>query len=272
MIRALLRLGKTCVTDVSGLTLNRAEHIGVELHQLDRAGSSTRHKYLDQGRSGKYIFLYHAMTSQANVHVFALFTPSGPVRLHLVDPATHRQAIPRLQEKYTTLREQRSSNGALGSSFTYPSQLDFTSSYHQDDKRALRAISKELGFLENQGFTVVISSIKEQSYFDNEVKKLAKFPVLSTPKAKTPHTLFDLVWQKEAADKLLSRYLAFGTWLDRTIALADYYDVPIGHVDGDQPLLLADINFGHSMSLSPGFVSTASSIFPPSDSFKDAPT
>ncbi|KAI0087222.1 hypothetical protein BDY19DRAFT_956849 [Irpex rosettiformis] len=248
VIRALLRLGKTCATDISGLTLNRAENIGVDLHQLDRAGSITRQKYLDQGRAGKYIFLYHAMTSQANVHVFALFTPSGPARLHLVDPATHRQAIPRLQEKYANLLQQKLEGGTLSGSFTYPSQLDFTSSYHQDDKRALRAISKELGFLENQGFTVIISSIKEQSYFDGEVKKLSKFPVLSTPKAKSPHTLFDLVWQKEAADKLLSRYLSFGVWLDRTIALADYYDVPVGHVDGDQPLLLADIDFARRLT------------------------
>ncbi|KAI0700326.1 hypothetical protein BC835DRAFT_1412133 [Cytidiella melzeri] len=248
VVRALLRLGKTCSTDVSGLTLNRAENVGFDLHQLDRAGLTTRHKYLDEGRAGKYVFLYHATTSQSNVHVFALFFPTGPVRLHIVDPATQRQAIPRLQESYVELLEKKLQSIGPGVAFTYPPQRDFNSSYHQDDKRALKAISKELGFLENQGFTMVISSVKEQNYFDGNVPKLSKFPVLSMPKAKTPHTLTGLMWQREAALKMLNRYLNLGAWLDRTIALAEYYDIPIGHIDGDQPLLLADIDFARRLA------------------------
>jgi DNA polymerase epsilon subunit 1 len=42
---------------------------------------------------------------------------------------------------------------------------------------------------------------------------------------------------------MVQRYLSLGTWLDRSVALADYYDVPLGHIDGDQPLLLSDICF-----------------------------
>ncbi|KAI0343807.1 DUF1744-domain-containing protein [Trametopsis cervina] len=248
VIRALLRLGKTCATDVSGLTLNRAETVGFDLQQLGRAGSSGRHKYLNGGTNGKYIFLYHATTSQSNVHLFALFLPNGPVRLHLVDPATHRQAMPRLQETYGELLQKRLETIGASASFIYPSTREFVSSYHQNDKRALIAISKELGFLENQGYTVVISSLKESTYFDAHISKLSKFPVLSMPKARTPHTLVELIWQREAAQKMLTRYLTLGAWLDRTIALAAYYDVPIGHIDGDQPLLLADLEFARRLT------------------------
>ena len=30
-------------------------------------------------------------------------------------------------------------------------------------------------------------------------------------------------------------------------ALAEYYDVPIGHIDGDQPLLLSDVIFSRQL-------------------------
>jgi DNA polymerase epsilon subunit 1 len=244
-MRALLKLGKTCVTDVNGLTLNRAEVTGFDLYQLDRASmNSARSSYLNEGKAGKYAFLFHASASDRAVHVFALFLQSGPVRLHIVDPATRRQSLVRLQETYNELRAQRGRN----ISFSYPDALEFTTTYHANDLMALKAISRELGLVENQGLTIAVSSLKEQTYFDAYVPKMAKFPVLSMPKAKAPHSLDVFPWQPAAAQKMLSRYLSLGSWLDRTVALAEYYDVPIGHVDGDQPLLLADIEFARRLT------------------------
>lgn len=109
-MRALLKLGKTCTVDELGMTLNRAQSSGVDLSQLDRASASlSRRTYLDSGRSGKYIFLYHACSSTSRVHVFAMFMPNGAVKLHLVDPAPRRQPIPRLQELYNDLLVMRQS-------------------------------------------------------------------------------------------------------------------------------------------------------------------
>ncbi|KZT02860.1 DUF1744-domain-containing protein [Laetiporus sulphureus 93-53] len=247
VMRALLRLGKTCATSISGMTLNRAESIGFDLEQLGRAGVSKR-KYLDESRVGKYIFLYHACSNTAPVHVFALFVPDSPARLHIVDPATRRQPIPHLSEVYADLLNKRQQ--ALGSniSHTYPSSCEFTSTYHGNDVTALKAISRELGLLETRSYAVVISSSKEQTYFDAYIPRLSKFPVLSMPKARTPHTLDVFPWQTSVAQKMIGRYLSMGTWLDRSIALANYYDVPVGHIDGDQPLLLSDIDFARRLT------------------------
>lgn len=247
--RALLRLGKTCATGVSGLTLTRAEMVGFDLEQLDSATTSTlKRKYLDEGRGGKYAFLYHACAQNAPVHVFALFLPSGPVRLHIVDPATRRQPIARLEDLYVEQLNKRLQNVGSSISVTYPPERDFTSTYHGNDATALKAISRELALLANQSLMVVISSIKEQSYFDTQIQQLSKFPVLSMPKAKAPHSLNVFPWQPAVAQKMIGRYLALGSWLDRTIALAEYYDVPIGHIDGDQPLLLADVEFARRLT------------------------
>ena len=248
-MRAILKLGKTCSNEDKTMTLNRAETHGFDLTQLGRAGSSTtKRRYLDQGRAGKYIFLYHACSNNAPVHVFALLIPGDTAKLHIVDPAPRRQPIPRLSELYGDFRAKYEQDTGSSISYSYPDYLTFNTTYHGNDATALKAISRELGLVENRSYTVVISSSKEQSYFDLQTPKLAKFPVLSMSKAKSPHSLDVFPWQTSVAQKLVTRYLSLGPWLDRTIAMADYYDVPVGHIEGDQPLLLADIEFARRLT------------------------
>jgi DNA polymerase epsilon subunit 1 len=111
----------------------------------------------------------------------------------------------------------------------------------------LKAISRELGLLENQSFTIIISSMKDQAYFNRSVHRLTRFPILCMSKAKTPHSLDVFPWQTNVAQKMCQRYLSLGPWIDRMTALAEYYDVPIGHIDGDQPLLLSDVVFSRRL-------------------------
>ncbi|KAI0266369.1 DUF1744-domain-containing protein [Gloeopeniophorella convolvens] len=239
-VRGVLRLGKTCVAADNNTTLNRAGITGLDLTQLDMGHPSPRSRYLDEGKAGKYLFL-------APLHTFALFLPSGSVRLHLVDPATRRQPISRLRETYAEQRRQQQAKYGRCISINYPESREFNSTYHSSDIAALKAISRELGLLENQSFTVVLSSMKDQSYFDNSMPKLGRFPVLSMSRAKAPHTLDVFPWQTHVAQKMIQRYLSLGSWIDRMTALAEYYDVPIGHIDGDQPLLLSDVAFARRL-------------------------
>jgi DNA polymerase epsilon subunit 1 len=231
------------------MTLNRAQTLGFDLHQLDRIGTSgSRREYLDGGRAGKYIFLYHACSANAPLHVFALFYPNGSVKFHQVDPAPRRQAITRLPELYADLRQQRLATYGQSTSITYPKSHDFgPPSYHGSVATALKAISRELGLMEGKSYIVVLSSCKEQSYFDALVPNLSKFPVLSMSKTKAAHTLDVFPWQSHVAQKMLNRYLSVGPWLHRLCSLANYYDVPVGHIDGDQPLILSDINFARRL-------------------------
>ncbi|EIW75641.1 DUF1744-domain-containing protein [Coniophora puteana RWD-64-598 SS2] len=248
-LRAIIRLGKSCMSDEPGLTLNRAQSVGVDLTQLDRPGPShAKQAYLSGGRSGKYVFLYHACSVSAPIHVFALFLPAGTVKLHIVDPATRRQPIAKLQELYADLLRKQRKEQPEDASIDYPPACEFSTTYHNKDTTALKAISRELGTLEDRSYIVVLSSMKDQSYFDMWTPKLAKFPVLSMPKTRKPHSLDVFPWQTHVAKNMLSRYLNVGSWLDRSIALADYYDVPIGHVDGDQPILLSDISFARRLA------------------------
>ncbi|KAF8625679.1 hypothetical protein AX15_005255 [Amanita polypyramis BW_CC] len=247
-MRAILRLGKTCSTNELGLTLNKAQNIGFDLGQLDGLPPSSPHKYLNGGRGGKYIFLYHACSSNAPLHVFAIFAPTGAVKLHLVDPATRRQPVIRLNELYRETLQKRQNIYGASTSIEYPTSREFASAYHANGVTALKAISRELGLLEDKSMTIVISSTKDLSYFEKHVSKLSKFPVLSMSKAKAPHSLDVFPWQAHVASKMVNRYLSLGTWIDRLVLMADYYDVPIGHIEGDLPLMLADVTFARRLS------------------------
>ncbi|KAK7064720.1 DNA polymerase epsilon catalytic subunit [Favolaschia claudopus] len=248
-VRAVLKLGRTCSTEDSSLTLNRAQTVGLDLFQVNRSSSSlSSRKYLDGGRDQKYIFLYHACSANSPLHLFAIFLPSGTVKLHLVDPATRRQPIPRLTSTYAELLGQfLQKDYASDSLIAYPETLEFTTTYHGNETTALKAVSRELGLLEDKSFIVVVSSPKDQAYFDRLVPKLSKFPVLSMSKAKNAHTLDVFPWQTHVPQKMLNRYLGFGNWLHRMVVMADYYDVPIGHVEGDQPLSMADMSFARRL-------------------------
>ena len=248
VLRGLLKLGKTCTLADTTMSLNRAQQIGVDLHQLDNYGGSLSRQSRQSGRPVKYIFLYHGMAANGSLHAFALFLPNKNMKLFLVDPATQRQPVSRLSELYETLLQKKNQSYGDSTSFSYPSSMDFLQTYHSTDVTALKALSRELGAVEDQSFIVVISSCKDQSYFDRFVPKLSKFPIFLMPQAKGPHSLDVFPWQSHIGQKIFSRYLSLGTWLDRMASLADYYDVPIGHIEGDQPLLLADISFARRLS------------------------
>ncbi|KAG7095213.1 hypothetical protein E1B28_005988 [Marasmius oreades] len=248
VVRALMKLGRTCETRDITMSLNRAQNVGFDLRQLDSPmTSATPRQYLSGGKGGHYVFLYHAFSAASPLHVFALFFPTGAVKLHIVDPNTRRQPIPRLSETYIDLRNHQQQSYGKSRSINYPESREFNTTYHSTETTALKAVSRELGLHENKSCTVVLSSSKDDSYFDIHLPKLANFPVLSLSKAKSAHTLDVFPWQSHVARKMLARYLSLGSWLDRLHALAEYFDIPIGHIEGDQPLLTSDITFARRL-------------------------
>ncbi|TFK24084.1 DNA polymerase epsilon catalytic subunit A [Coprinopsis marcescibilis] len=246
VIRGLLKLGKSCAMSGTGMSINRAQENGLGLQQLETCFVPGQ-KYLDDGKAAKNVFLYHASTANNAVQVFAMFYPSGHVKLHTVDPVVRRQHIPNLEDTYRDIHAKHQKAYGKSASFSYPSSLTFETIYHTNDSAALKAISRELGLLADSSLMVIISSNKDISYFERLVPKLSKFPVLTMTAARNTHLLSGLPWQSTAGQKILKRYLSVAPWLDRMIALANYYDVPIGHIEGDIPLLLADITFARRL-------------------------
>ncbi|KAG8951372.1 DNA polymerase epsilon catalytic subunit [Tulasnella sp. 424] len=254
--RALLRLGATAaIEDSSNMTFSKARNEGFELHQLERAPHSlNRRVYLEGGSSINYILLFHSSTSPR--HVFTLFYPNGSVKIHVVDPATRRQPLARIQETYAALRamreeqqgEQENEEGRrIPSLVEYSTSIRPDVAYHGSEAIALRTVSRELGVAENRSTMLVISSCKEKSWFEAMVPRVDRFPVLLWSGSKSGHSLEIFPWQSDVVRKMLSRYLGMGPWLYRVIHEAAYYDVPVGNIEGDEPLFYTDIDFARRL-------------------------
>ncbi|KAG9043537.1 DNA polymerase epsilon catalytic subunit [Tulasnella sp. UAMH 9824] len=252
--RALLRLGSAAtIESSSNMTFSKARNEGFELHQLERASHSlSRGAYLDGGSSINYILLFHSATSPR--HVFTLFYPNGSVKIHVVDPATRRQPLARIQETYGALRtmreeqQQETQDGkGIPSLVEYPASIRPDVAYHGSEAIALRAVSRELGVAENRSTMLVISSCKEKSWFEAMVPRVDRFPVLLWSGSKSGHSLETFPWQTDVVRKMLSRYLGMGAWLYRVIHEAAYYDVPVGNIEGDEPLFYTDIDFARRL-------------------------
>ena len=94
----------------------------------------------------------------------------------------------------------------------------------------------------------MLSSAKDFTYFSTMVPKISKFPVLRMPSTRTSHVLDVFPWQSVIAKKMFLRYFSVAAWLRRTITQAAYYDIPVGHIEDDQPLFFCDIAFARRLA------------------------
>ena len=206
-----------------------------------------RKPYLDSGRSMKLIFLYHAFVPSTPVQIYALFFPNGIVTLHILDPASRRQAIPRFDNYYQDLLSKKRSELQKITTYTYPEELRCTTNYHNTEKMATRGVSRDLSTMEKKSYTLVLSSARNLDHFTNLIPKLASFPVLRMPSTRSGHSLDVFPWQNAVAKKMFMRYFHLSTWLKRSLTHAAYYDVPIGHIEDDQPLYFCDIDLARRL-------------------------
>lgn len=93
----------------------------------------------------------------------------------------------------------------------------------------------------------MISSLKTKAWFEEVVPRVDRFPLLWWQGSKKGHTSETSPWQKDVVNKMLKRYLGMGLWLYRVIHEAALYDVPVGNIEGDEPLYYTDIDFARRL-------------------------
>lgn len=246
--RALMKLGITCCANGRGFTLTRAHDDGVDLHQIDRLGPSPmRMPYLDRGKSLKLVFFYHAFVPSTPVQIFALFMPNGIVQLEILDPGKVRQSIPRFESLYQDLLSKKRPDLQKIANYVYPEQLQSRTSYHNREQGVLNSINRILGTMEKKSYTVVLSSVKSLDYMEAIIPKLTNFPVLRMPSTRSAHSIDVFPWQSAVAKKILTRYFNLSTWFERALAHASYFDIPVGHIEDDQPLYFCDVDLARRL-------------------------
>ncbi|KAK8845494.1 DNA polymerase epsilon catalytic subunit A [Kwoniella newhampshirensis] len=240
MIRALLNFGTSCTLRSSALGgLNRGLDKGFDLADLERPGTSViRHKYLDEGRGIRYHFLFHATINSR--HLIGLFSPNTPAKVYVVDGARNRQQLPNPARWYAE-RIDKVEKGV----FSYPDSLEFNTSYHPSDASAMRQLVKDLQAIRHGLNVVALCSPFEHSYYQARAPIFSEFPFITFKMGKEEEA--SLMWLLQTSRRMVGQYLRLSSWIGGQIEIAAHYDVPVGNLGSDPPVLLADIEFARRL-------------------------
>ncbi|GAA6063514.1 hypothetical protein JCM10212_004727 [Sporobolomyces blumeae] len=261
VVRALLRLGSTCVPDASkGVTLNRGLDRHFSLDDLKKPDHSlSRRRYLDRGRNLRYTYLSHLTNGLR--HTFGLFLPDGTAKVYIVDRGTNREA-PNLEAYYAEqllarrrVDEERPQRGqpamAKAGAFEYRETISVDVVYPGSEDVALRALSRDLAKFSSQRSTaslLVIHSPKPRSYFDERVPGSTNFPLITIATTRADNTFPALQWQPPICKRMVQHYLRASVWIKERIDVADRFDVPVGNLEHDIPMFLADVDFARRLA------------------------
>lgn len=201
LMRALLRLGASCVPDVRrGVTLNRGLDRHFELDDLKAPDVSlTKRQYLNRGLDLRYTYLFHATNDFR--HVFGLFMPTGTAKVYVVERGKVRdvhsldtyyadQLRKRREAEAERLKADKAAKREVGA-FEYPDRMSVVVAYASSEEVALRQISRDLVALSAQkqmASLLVVHSPKPRAYFDERVPGCANFPFVTIQSSKAENT------------------------------------------------------------------------------------
>ncbi|TNY23875.1 DNA polymerase epsilon catalytic subunit A [Rhodotorula diobovata] len=261
LMRALLRLGASCVPDVRrGVTLNRGLDRHFELDDLKAPDVSlTKRQYLNRGLDLRYTYLFHATNDFR--HVFGLFMPTGTAKVYVVERGKVRdvhsldtyyadQLRKRREAEAERLKADKAAKREVGA-FEYPDRMSVVVAYASSEEVALRQISRDLVALSAQkqmASLLVVHSPKPRAYFDERVPGCANFPFVTIQSSKAENTFPSaLGWQVPACRRMIQHWLRAAVWIRERIELADRFDVPVCNLDRDVPVFLADVDFARRL-------------------------
>ena len=253
-IRALLQLGSTCMMLPERQSqFSKALDRGFDLGDLVEAKYSAREKrrYLDGGKQFRYFYLYHGGTEQR--HYYALFTPEGQLRVHVVDSAGLKQ-LPGLERHYSERFQHYKQRGKVNADagvFDYPETITAEGKVHTSEDRALRALGRDLNTFRNakQGSEILtVYSSRPQSYYESGLGSAATdLPIMMIAAARAEDELPALNWQLYSTRRTIHNYLRVSEWLQTWIELSEEYSIPLCNLQSDHAMFAADIDFARQL-------------------------
>ncbi|KAL7272628.1 DNA polymerase epsilon catalytic subunit [Rhizina undulata] len=247
-IRAVLELGSMCTFDESQRgVLGKGLDQGFDLSALRRAPSAK--PYLHEAPL-EYMFLYHVVAGDRQI--FGLFSTAKDEAYVLVHHTTREaQNLPNMDKIYAEQlrRRLKESDGPWQTSFTYQEGIRFKTAFANTKKKLQKELSdatKKLKSEENKATIMVIQSPQRQALIDT-YPALNDFPILHLRSDASDSNLPPLGWQTFVAKRIVTHYLALGSWISHLMELARYGDVPICNLEKDDPRFLIDIAYARRL-------------------------
>ena len=251
-VRAVLELGSLCTFDrkQQGVLGKGLEH-GFDLSTLHRTNS--RYPYLSQPVLG-YLFLYHVVAGDRQI--FALFaTSKEEANILILDRSRDPQNLPNIDKIYAEMLERRfedSQGQPWQDSFDYQEQIRFTVKQVTTKRKAhleLGDIVRKMKSDESRALILVIQS-PSRRMLTHDVPVLNEFPLLPLQYDISDSSLPPLGWQTFVAKRLVTHYLALGSWVSHLVELARYGDIPLCNLERDDPKFLIDVAYARRLQTS----------------------
>ena len=247
--RAVLELGSLCTFDESqkGVLGRGLEH-GFQISTLRR--TPAKQPYLLEAEMG-FLYLYHLVANERQI--IALFsTIKDEAHLIVLDRSKDSQSLPNAEKLYTELlaRRLRENGGQQWQNILdYQGKLRFKTTQVKTKRKLHLEISdvvKKLRSDENKPSVLVIQS-PQRHLLLHDIPSLNDLPVLPLKVEVSDSNLPSLGWQGFVVKRLLSHYLALGSWISHLVELARYGDVPLCNLERDDPRFLIDIAYARRL-------------------------
>ncbi|KAI9860198.1 MAG: DNA polymerase epsilon catalytic subunit [Trichoglossum hirsutum] len=248
-VRAVLELGSLCTLDETQRgVLGKGLELGFDLSTLCRAPA--KQPYLSQNNLG-YIFLYHVVAGDRQI--FALFsTGSDQAYVTILNRSRDSQNLPNIDKVYAeqlARRVQESGGVPWQNCFEYLEKVHFRTTQVITKRKAHLEIGDLIRKIRNEDSRPLVLVIQspQRRVLVHDVPVLSEFPVLPLRSDISDGNLPPLGWQAFISKRLVTHYLALGSWISHLVDLARYGDVPLCNLERDDPRFLIDIAYARRL-------------------------
>ncbi|TIC52238.1 putative DNA polymerase epsilon catalytic subunit A [Wallemia mellicola] len=252
--RALMKLGSKCaLSKSSGGGLSKGLDRGFDLMDLSSASQPTAGRnYLQNFNQSRYIYIFHANVDKR--HIFGVFTSEQGCKIFIVDSTNRtRPQLPNLEKVYGQTYDNyiNRKSDDFEEAFEYSSEMEFDITFHGSEQSAVKNMFRHLNGLGGQrhGPTIaILNSPQSQSYFSQFGDGLNNYPVIAVPTSRKDLSVDEsLMWLPKISKRMIGMYFRMSTWINERVGLAKHYDVPVGNIERDAPIQLADISFARRL-------------------------
>ena len=251
-IRAVLELGSLCTFDETqkGVLGRGLEH-GFDLTTLQRIPA--KQPYLLQADMG-FLFLYHM--APGDRQIIALFsTVRDEAHILVYDPKKDTQGLPLPDKMYIDLLAKRfEENGGetWQNVFEYQDKIKFKTTQVRTKRKFYLDVSDTVKRMRRDESkpTILVVQSPQRRILLNDIPSLNDLPVLPLKHEASDSKPPPLGWQAFVVKRIVTHYLALGSWISHLVELARYGDIPLCNLERDDPRFLIDIAYARRLQKS----------------------
>lgn len=249
-IRAMLELGNHCTVDESreGALGNGLEH-GFDLSALHRTPVINQ-SYL-QDSNIAFLFLFHIVAGERQI--FAIFsTILAEAYIIILDQHKSAADFPNPEKVYGELLARRlSDNGGAPwqKILEYQNNIRFKTSQVTTRRKMYLEITNAINRSRNDENKPTILAIQspQRRQLVHVMPALGDLPILPLKVEISDSNLPTIGWQGFIIKRIMTHYLALGSWISHLIELARYGDVPLCNLEKDDPRFLIDVAYARRL-------------------------